>query len=232
MGVALTIIFNAKHSEVKAKSTEVKGVRKGEIAPYAIRLSPLLTHYRLNPTDATFKSIYRESLPWLRSVAVATLTKYRIACVESYLDDLVNEGAYELGRSARGFVYYCPECSAAFVYERGLRSHLVSEHRLRGPLSSVKLATFCTISARLAITRTAIKCRSVEFPTDTIPESVDATAELRVLLSILVASAQSKLSARAYSALCELAVGDARVSHFPPRVVSEVRNHFSGIHLS
>lgn len=155
-----------------------------------------LRSYRANPTDARFAAVYRVAKPWLRSAAIATVSRYPSLTVSGAVDDVVVEGALALSTSARRFVYLC-ECGRAFVHRSDLAGHQREVHRRRGGCL-VSLSRFARTSARLAMKRTARRIVRPEIlDPDVEPVGIDGEAEARVVFEVLVASVRERLSARA-----------------------------------
>ena len=165
-----------------------------------------LRRYRANPTDARFEAVYRLSKPWLRSVALSTLRKFPTLPVDTYVDDLVNDGALAISRSARRFCYFC-ECGELFLHRSDLIRHMRDDHKLRGGAAAVTLRNFSQYSARLAMRSTAI--RSIQRSADIEPnEGIDERFEPDVICYLLVVAVGRRLSEQARELVKRILEGD------------------------
>lgn len=158
-----------------------------------------LRSYRANPTDVSFGRLYSAAYPWLKSVGISSVRKYRSLSMDGALDDVVNEGALALSVSARRFTFFCPDCDRVFVNGGDLSRHAMRAHGRRGAGGLVSLSQFARTSARLAMKRTARRLHRPEIPTDEIDREVapDFGVEDRLIVEIMIERFRERLSARA-----------------------------------
>lgn len=193
-------------------------------------LEAYLRRYRAKPNDRTFAAVYGAGLSWLRAVAGHTVKQYPSLCLDIDLDYVANEGALALSRAARRYLYFCPECGEAFLQRRDLVAHGANTHRIRGASELVTLGTFAQANARLAMRRTARRLCYPEDLTDRIAlEGVDDGLETRVLLRLLVESAEKRLCAEAVDLLSRILSSDVPEPVELSDLLLEIRAYFADV---